>query len=128
MKRMDEKDLLKAAGFGAAIATAGGSGDFVLSGYRYEDNHESVDVYTAHKPNVISLRTLVNGVKKTGSKFFSPNNLGFFGDTFSNFYIEDGGDTWVLCRKEPVRGGLSGKTFFKKDTFKRVSETGEEML
>ena len=120
MKEMKEIELTKATGVGAALAVAGGDKDFVFWGYFGADNNEPVEPYTDKKNDCISLKELVKGVKATGSRFFSPNNLGFFGDTFANYYIRDGGDVWVLCRKEPVHGGQTGESYFKKDTFERV--------
>ena len=120
MKEMKEKELTKATGIGAALAVAGGDKEFALWGYFGANNNESVEPYTKHEQNCISLKELVAGVKATGSVFFSPNNMGFFGDTFSNYYVVDGGDVWVLCRKAPVHGGQTGESYFKKDSFERI--------
>ena len=122
MKEMKEIELTKATGVGAALAVAGGDKDFVFWGYWGGDYNESADSYTKREEGCISLKELVKGVTATDtdSMFFSPNNMGFWGDTFSNYYIRDGGDVWVLCRKEPVHRGQTGESYFKKDTFERV--------
>lgn len=122
MKEMKEIELTKATGVGAALAVAGGDKDFVFWGYFGANNNESVEPYTEHEQGCISLKELVKRVTATdtGCKFFSPSNMGFFGDTFSNYYVRDGGDVWVLCRKKPVHGGQTGESYFKKDTFERV--------
>jgi hypothetical protein len=68
-------------------------------------------------------------VEQTGSHFFDRNSLKFFGDSMSNYgcrqtivKTNDGEDVPVyeLYRKHPVKMGLKGSAYFRKDTFKLV--------
>ena len=74
---------------------------------------------------------LRRNVERTGSLFFTRNNMKFSGDTMANYGVRsvtvhsrrfDSGyiDCWELRRKEKTRHGLSGSAFFDKRTFEKV--------
>lgn len=54
--------------------------------------------------------------------FFDRKTMTFFGDTMSNFGCRDGGDNWIIYRKNPVQFGLLGEFAFQKETFKLMDK------
>ena len=59
-------------------------------------------------------------VQSTGSYFFTRQSMKFFGDTMKNFRCRDGGDCWILYRKNPVKHGLNSEYYFSKTTYQRI--------
>lgn len=75
----------------------------------------------------------------TNSKFFTRSTMKFFGDTMKNYGVRtnkiktyvrhESGiitgygdvDVWELYRKNPVKCGLTGTSYFDKTTFKKVN-------
>lgn len=75
----------------------------------------------------IAVSTFVrNYNKKVGDHFFSKDSMDFFGDSFENFYITDGGDHWKLKRRLPVKNGVQSYYCFDKKTFKRLPRLERE--
>ena len=77
---------------------------------------------------VYELRKKVNA---TGSFFFKPDTMKFFGDTMKNYGVRERTITttdgeqrrvYELRRKKPVRHGLQDSAFFDAETFERVWE------
>jgi hypothetical protein len=69
-------------------------------------------------------------VDQTGSKFFTPDSMKFFGDKMSNYGVSAKPVTvttstrtvecWELYRKRPVKHGLQKPAYFSVETFERV--------
>lgn len=55
-----------------------------------------------------------------GSHFFDADTMKHWGDSMSNYGVEDAGECWELYRKKPVKGGLDTSAYFDKQTMKRV--------
>jgi hypothetical protein len=72
------------------------------------------------------LRELVNA---TGSKFFTPNNMKFGGDTMGNYgvcgpvvietFTGDKVKCWKLYRKKATSKGLDAPAYFACDTYEK---------
>ena len=68
-------------------------------------------------------------VEARGSKFFSRENMKFAGDTMTNFGVcsatvktclRPSVECWQLYRKRATRKGMTGSSFFCKETFEQV--------
>ena len=55
--------------------------------------------------------------------FFTRDSMRFFGDTMRNYGVRDGGTTWKLYRRHPVKHGFRDSAYFDKATFKRVFDS-----
>ena len=71
----------------------------------------------------ITLSQFAYRVGQTGSYFFSPKTMKFFGDTRKNYRLStvniDGKEYYKLSRKKPVKHGLQSPAYFDM-TFERV--------
>jgi len=74
---------------------------------------------------------LIDKVNQTGSYFFSKDNLRFFGDSRSNYYLSrkihdvNGVNCYKLSRRKAVNGGLKAPAYFDVDSFKKIIKRGE---
>jgi hypothetical protein len=81
---------------------------------------------TLNKGIIMTKSGLRYHVENTGSHFFDRTSMRFFGDTMANYYVPKkpvqvgGVNCWALQRVHPVKGGLSGTTYFDCKTFNRV--------
>lgn len=88
---------------------------------------------------MVDIRTvndLIAAVDATGSYFFSPDSMKFFGDTRSNYKLRSKNGKpvavfvntrkqanikcYALERRKPVKHGLKTTAYFNMDTFERV--------
>jgi hypothetical protein len=75
--------------------------------------------------NVYDLKSKVSA---TGSYFFTPDSMKFFGDTISNYGVKQttveidckSVEVYELRRKRPVKNGLRSSAYFDVTTFDRV--------
>ncbi len=75
-------------------------------------------------PSVLKQHVEAAGMER----FFARGSMKFFGDTMRNYGVrsaviqslEGQIDVWELYRKQPVKHGNQGSTYFCKQTFRKV--------
>jgi hypothetical protein len=74
----------------------------------------------------ITVQALKSELNSRGSHYFDKDTMKFFGDTIANYRIADAGEYWELYRVRPVRFGLKGSAFFRKESFEFSVELPKE--
>jgi len=73
-----------------------------------------------HVVKINKVGDLVYMVEQTGSFFFTPDTMSFFGDTMSNYGVRELDDSFELYRKKPVKHNTTSSAYFDKTNFKRI--------